>query len=366
MKKLNILLISVGIPPDFEDGASKFFSGIFNYLRKYHEVILLTSKWTYELHNPAIQQIKIPRQRFLWYPKFTLNVYKYLKSHNFDIIHGNGPKCTLPILLSRNKRFISTIHDLGPFETQFTLVPFEKYLIEYTVKKASYITTCSNTIKRQIKQYIPHSNLDNIINLYSAIEDKYKPYPKEAEELKQHLGIEGPVILYIGRIAHYKGVQDIIKAYKVAKKKIPDLNLVMGGEPDFTMEKKFHEWKQKYKDINFIGFISSKEIPFYYTLGDVFITYSHASEGFGLTPIEAIACGTPVIVSSLPAYKEILQDNAIFVKPKNSQLLAREIVKLIKDEDRRDRMIKKAQSFIKRYTWEKVGKKLEEVYFKLV
>ena len=65
---------------------------------------------------------------------------KYLRTHQFDIIHGNGPKGALPIILSNKKRFITTIHDLGPFETRFTKIPFEKLLIKYVIKKATIIT----------------------------------------------------------------------------------------------------------------------------------------------------------------------------------------------------------------------------------
>ncbi len=367
MRKLNICLVSIAIPPDFEDGASKFFRGIFEYLRKQgHKVTLLTGKWSHDLNDENIHQINFIRQRFFWYPQFVLSVIKYLRSHEFDIVHGNGPKCTLPIFLARQKLFVSTIHDLGPFETKFTLIPFEKYLIKQTINKATYITTCSDIVRHDIKKFLPKASLNSIFNLYSAIEDKYKPHLKEAEILKQKLGIDGPVLLYIGRIAHYKGVEGIITAYKIAKKEIPNLNLVMGGKPDFAMEKKYQEWKKNYGDIHFVGFISTKEIPFYYTMGDIFVTYSHASEGFGLTPIEAIACGTPVIASSMPAYKEVLQDNAIFVPPKRPKILAREIINLLKNNTERSNLINKAQKFIKQYSWDSVGKKLENVYMKLI
>jgi glycosyltransferase involved in cell wall biosynthesis len=205
-----------------------------------------------------------------------------------------------------------------------------------------------------------------MFNLYSAIEKKYKPLPEKALELKEKLNIKGPVLLYIGRIAKYKGVDHIIKAYQIAKEEIPNLNLVIGGKPDFSMEKIYQEWKKIFKDIHFVGFVSEEEIPIYYSMGDIFVTYSYASEGFGLTPIEAIACGTPVVCSSIDAYKEVLQDNAILVPPKKPQQLANEIVKLLKDEVGRIELIEKAQKFIKRYTWDAVGKKLEEVYMKFL
>jgi glycosyltransferase involved in cell wall biosynthesis len=359
--------VSLTIPPDRQDGAAKFFRGIFEYLKnKGHDVYLITGKWGIDLGDPRIKQIKIIKKRFLWMPQFTLKTIYFLRSHDFDIIHANAPKGALPVILAGKKKFITTIHDLGPFETQFTAIPVEKFLIKQVVQRSTIITTCSEFIRKEINYFLPEVNLNSIFNLYSAIENKFKPYPKEAQQLKKKLGIKGSVLLYIGRVAHYKGVGDIIKAYEIAKKEIPDLTLVIGGEPDFSTRKKYDDWKRKHRDIHFVGFVSNEEIPYYYSMGDLFVTYSHASEGFGLTPVESIACGTPVICSSLLAYKEVLKDNAVFVQPREPKILAKEIVRLINNHDLRNNLIEKAQKFIKRYTWLEVGKKLEDVYQKFL
>ena len=367
MEKLNICLVSLTIAPDSQDGAGKGFRGMFDYLRNQgHNVKLITGKWNIELNDPDIIQFDLIRKRFLWAPQFIIKAVKYINRHSFDIFHGNAPKGTLPIILSNKKKFITTIHDLGPFETNFTKIPFEKYLIKLAVQNASLITTDSEFIKREIKYFIPKVDIKKIYTHYLSIEEKFRPYPKEAKKLKEKLKIEGPILLYIGRIAFYKGVDDIITAYQIAKKLIPDLNLIVGGTPDFQMEKKYQEWATKYKDIHFVGFIKEQELPYYYSMGDVFVTYSFASEGFGLTPIEAIACGTPVICSSMIAYKEILQDNAIFVPPRRPQHLAKEIVKMLKDASIAKDFIEKTQEFIKRYSWKSVGEKLEDIYLKFI
>ena len=367
MEKLNICLVSLTIAPDSQDGAGKSFRGIFDYLKRQgHNVKLITGKWNIDLIDPDIIQFNLIPKRFLWAPQFLMKAVKYIRSHDFDIFHGNGPKGTLPIILSNKKKYITTIHDLGPFETRFTKIPLEKYLIKFAVQKAKAITTVSDFIKKEIKYFIPKVENDKIHVHYNGIEEKFIPHPKEAELLKENLKIKGPVLIYIGRIAFYKGVDDIIAAYRIAKKTIPDLNLVIGGKPDFQTEKIYEEWKIKYKDIHFVGFLKEQDLPFYYAMGDIFITYSFASEGFGLTPIEAIACGTPVICSSIGAYKEILQDNAIFVPPKSPHQLAKEIVKLLKDDPRRKTLLKNAQDFIKKYSWNSVGKKLETVYEKFL
>lgn len=367
MKKLKICLISIAIPPDFQDGASKAIKGMFEYLKKRgHKVTLLTGKWLYNLNKPDVIQINFIRKRFFWYPQFIFSIIKYLKTHQFDIIHGNGPKGSLPIILSNKKRFIATIHDLGPFETRFTKIPIEKLLIKYVIKKATIITTVSKFIKKKIEYFFPKNNPDKIFNHYSAIEKNFKPYPFEAQKLKQKLDIEGPILFYVGRIAHYKGVDHIIKAYQIVKNRNPNLNLVIGGLPDFTMEKTYNKWKEKYDDIHFVGFIAENELPYYYSMGDIFITYSYASEGFGLTPIESLACGTPVICSSMSAYKEVLEDNAIFVPPKRPDLLAKEIIKLLENNNLRLELVQKSQEFIKRYTYTALGEKVEKIYQKFL
>ena len=152
MKKLKIALVSLTISPDSQDGSAKFFSGIYDYLKsRGHDVKVITGKWNINLRDPNISQIKIIRQSYLWIPQFALKAINFLRNADYDIIHGNGPKGTLPIILSGKERFISTIHDLGPFETPFTKIPLEKFLIKYVAKKATYITTCSDFIRKEFK-----------------------------------------------------------------------------------------------------------------------------------------------------------------------------------------------------------------------
>lgn len=366
MKKLKICLVSLTFAPDSQDGSAKFITGIYNYLKSQgHKVKVITGLWNLDLNDPDINQLKIIKKSFFWVPQFIYQVIKLLKRKQFDIIHGNGPKGSMPLLLLGNLKFLSTIHDLGPIESRFSRNPLERFLIKSTIKKAKYITTCSESTKQQILFVFKNISPNKIFNLYSAIESKFHPYMGESEKLKKKLGLNSPILLYVGRIAHYKGVPDIIKAYELAKNQIKNLKLVIGGTPDFSMKETYEVWKKKYPDIRFVGYVPDDQIAAYYTMADAFITYSYSSEGFGLTPIEAIACGTPVICSDIKVFREVLQDNAIFVTPKNPQLLSEAIIHLLTNDRYRNNLIEKAQDYIKRYTWNKVGQKMEELYFKL-
>jgi glycosyltransferase involved in cell wall biosynthesis len=367
MKKLKICLISLTVSPDSADGEAKVIRAHYEYLKRQgHNVILITGKWNKDLGDPNIIQFNLIRKRFFWVPHFYYKVFRFLRKNTFDIIHANSAKAALPIILARRKRFVCTIHDFTPFETELTTIPLEKLLIKFISKRASKILTVSNFVKREFYHYTPKIDRNKIITIYNGIEEKYKPYPEEAQRLKDKLKIQGPVILYVGRITPYKGVDNIIEAYRSVKNKIPRVNLVIGGKPDYLMEKEYANWKELYKDIYFTGYLPENEVPYYFSMGDIFLTFSSSSEGFGLTPLEAIACGTPVICSSISVYREILEDNAIFVPPKDSVDLTQKILYLLNNKELRDSMVKKAQTFIKKYSWNMVGERLEKVYFRFI
>ncbi|MFX0075226.1 MAG: glycosyltransferase family 4 protein [Candidatus Hermodarchaeota archaeon] len=367
MKKLKICLISLTVSPDSADGEAKVIRALYEYLKKQgHNVILITGKWNKDLEDPNIVQFNLIRRRFFWVPHFYYKVIKFLRKNTFDIIHANSAKAALPIILARRTKFLCTIHDFTPFETELTTIPLERLLIKFVSKRASKIPTVSNFVKKEFYHYVPKIDENKIVTIYNGIEEKYKPYPKEAQILKEKLRIQGPILLYIGRITPYKGVNDIIEAYRRVKTEFPNVNLVIGGKPDYLMEKEYTKWKESYKDIFFTGYLPEDEVPFYFSMGDIFLTLSSSSEGFGLTPLEAIACGTPVICSSIKVYREILEDNAIFVPPKDPINLAQEILHLLNNKELRESMVKKGQSFIKKYSWNMVGKRLEKVYYKFI
>ena len=272
----------------------------------------------------------------------------------------NGSRGSLPVMLSK-KPYLTHIHDVGTFQASFTKIPGLKYMEKKNAQKAEHIMCCAESARLEISKYM-EVPAEKITSVSSAIDPSFKPQPSRAAELKSELGIDGPVIYFVGRIAFYKGVDDIIKAFYNAKQQIPDLNLIVGGKPTLKMEPKVAQWKEKYPEVHFAGMIPDELMPAYYTMADAFITYSYASEGFGLTPVEALSCKTPVICSTLPAYREVLQEYATFVEPQRPALLSEAIVSNLRNDDEVRQKVEDAQDFIQRYTWPEVGDRVEAVY----
>lgn len=361
MEKKKICIISIGVFPDHKDGAAKYIRGLFDTLKaRGHEVTMLTGQWEDGFTDPDIVAFKIPKSRIFWVPSFYRKVRKYLKSHSFDIIQVNGSRGYIPLTFSKHK-FITLIHDLGPFEVDFVKIPILKWLERRNAQKSECIITNSNMTKEGIVEFMGVTD-KKITTVYCGYDTEFHPQLEEREKIRTALNISGPTIYYVGRIAFYKGVDQIIEAYIEAKKEILDLNLVIGGKPTLKMRPVYEEWKQKYPEVNFIGLVKEEDMASYYSMADVFVTYSYASEGFGITPIEAIACGTPVICSTMPAYQEILQDNAIFIERQRPDLLAKAFVNFFQTPEKRQKMMIKASEYIKKYTWDAVTDRVEKVY----
>lgn len=217
MEKLKLCHLAIGTYPDTKDGASKFARRIFDELKQRgHDITLLTAQWNTPFDDPNIHSIPVPGMRFLWAPQYALSYRSFLKKHEFDIIHSNGSRASLPAILA-SKPFLSHIHDVGPFQADFSKLPFIKWLEKWNAKKARHILTCAESNRQEIAHFMG-ADIDKIHTVLDAIDPMFKPCPQEAKALKEELGIKGPVLYYVGRIAFYKGVDDIIAAYKLAKK----------------------------------------------------------------------------------------------------------------------------------------------------
>ncbi|MHA1731052.1 MAG: glycosyltransferase family 4 protein [Promethearchaeota archaeon] len=355
--------MSLAVYPDSKDGSAKFARGIFDGLkRRGHDITLITSQWTGTLDDPDIHQIPVPRGRFFWLPSYVLGAFKRILGRNYDVLHGNGSRGSLPCILAR-KPYITTIHDLGPFEASFTKVPIVPVIEKVNATRARRIVTCSKIVHRGINHYVPSASLDKMHCVYSAIDPRFRPDPGGAEKIRERLGLNGPVIFYVGRIAFYKGVEHIISAFESLREKHPEYQLVVGGKPTFKMQETYDRWKQALPHVKFVGLIPDEDLPAYYTMADTFVTYSSASEGFGLTPVESIACGTPVVCSSMAAYREVLQDHAYFVPPNSPRMLATTLESVLEDREGARKMVERARGFITRYTWDAVIDRLEGVYY---
>jgi 1,2-diacylglycerol 3-alpha-glucosyltransferase len=141
---------------------------------------------------------------------------------------------------------------------------------------------------------------------------------------------KSPIILFVGRVSPHKGVHILIESFKLAKKKIGNLKLIIVGKLTFSgYYKRLMKIAEDFSnDIIFTGVVSDSDLPEYYSACNV---YASASlwEGYNLPLAEAQACGKPVIAFNLCSHPEVVK-NGILVKPRELREFADAIVRLLK------------------------------------
>lgn len=169
----------------------------------------------------------------------------------------------------------------------------------------------------------------------------------------------------------YKGLEYLLEALKTVKKEIPSVKLRVGGGG-----KLLDYYKRKAdslglaENVNFVGEIAYEKTPEHYRNCNVFVlpSTSAAQEGFGIVLLEALACGRPVVSTSIVgAADDVEKYNAgTIVKPKDPKALADAIVRILQDEKGAREMGKNGRELVeKRYSWERIAECMEEIYSSL-
>ncbi|MDO9027957.1 MAG: glycosyltransferase family 4 protein, partial [Candidatus Roizmanbacteria bacterium] len=177
------------------------------------------------------------------------------------------------------------------------------------------------------------------------------------------------VILFVARIVPRKGLLYLLKAFKNLLKKTKNIKLtVLGDGPQLSTCMKYARIHNFKKYINFKGYIIGKEKIRSYQEADIFCA-PYRNEAFGLTLLEAMAIGVPIVSFKNSAFKEILKDypyQELLVKPKDTNKLAEALSKLINNEKMRKELSSWEIKESKKYSWKKVAKETEEFYYQIL
>jgi glycosyltransferase involved in cell wall biosynthesis len=231
------------------------------------------------------------------------------------------------------------------------------------------IVTISEFSKKEILGFFKYP-ADKIKVVYCGIDlNTYRPDISE-EKINitcKKLEIPREYILYLGTLEPRKNIERLIEAYSLFldKNKNDSLPvLVIAGGKGWIYESIFKKAKELNLDktIIFTGYIADEDKPALLA-GAICFCFPSLYEGFGLPPLEAMACGTPAVVSNAASLPEVIGDAAIFVDPYNIENLADCIEKLVFDEDLRYKLGNLGLERVKRFSWEKLS---EELYKDLV
>ena len=198
---------------------------------------------------------------------------------------------------------------------------------------------------------------EKIKKIYSGISDTIaRPPQQELDEFRKKNGLPGEFILFLGKLEPRKNVPALIKAFNLIKEQgdFRDLNLVIVGAKGWLFKDIFREAETSVhkSKIIFKDYVQDEDKKFYYSLASAFV-YTSFFEGFGFPPLEAIACGTPVVASNNSSLPEVVGNAGILVDPYNAVDISNGVRAVLEDANLRNDLIKRGFERVKSFTWKK-------------
>lgn len=282
----------------------------------------------------------------------------------FDLIHNPAQ---YPVSPKINKKYIITIHDLIPIlypEYVGNIYSLQaKLFYPIAMKSASKIITDSyHTKKDIIKLYrIPDKKIEVI---YPGVSDHFSPASNEEKlRVRNKFNLNIPFILFIGAIEPKKNLELLLKAFYLCQKEKSNLHLVIAGKKAWKYQTVFAQIEQLNlgEKIRFLDFIPYEDLPALYSSAEVFV-FPSRYEGFGLPPLEAMKCGTPVITSNISSLPEIVGEEGMMVSPDDHEELAESILKILSDQQLRSELSSYGLKRAALFSWRNTGQKTLEVY----
>jgi glycosyltransferase involved in cell wall biosynthesis len=178
--------------------------------------------------------------------------------------------------------------------------------------------------------------------------------------------LEGPFLLFVGLLSRRKNLETLLRAFESVAATDRDVSLVLSGQPSHGFEAIVAALGglRARARVRFLGFVPEAELPALYTAATALV-FPSLAEGFGLPLLEALACGTPVVASDLPVFREIGGDCVHFFAARDDAGLAdalREVLRRPPTEEERQAWIAHARG----YGWENTAARTLEIYRELV
>lgn len=318
---------------------------------------------SYEKPNTNMVICSKKHQRFFQEHFFPIN----LKSENIDLYHI--PQNGIGLNPNIKCKKIVTIHDLIPYIMPETVG--RSYLLKFLkempmiIDEAMGIITVSEYSKKDILRFFPIDE-NKVYVTPLAADVKYKPLDKEIckKIIKEKYGIDKPFLLYIGGFSERKNVRGLITSFaKLMKNSKIEYNLVIvGSYRDASQELvKLKDSLNMDKYIKFTGFAPDEDLPIYYNACEAFV-YPSFYEGFGLPPLEAMNCGTPVITTNVTSIPEVVGDGGLIINPYNEKDLQHAMELILGSETLRKEYSRLALERAKLFSWEITAKNTLAVY----
>ncbi len=291
-------------------------------------------------------------------------LWKKLKFPSYDFFFGKADLFHFPNFIIRpikEGKAIATIHDVSflryPQYTEPKNLKFLTSKIEETLLQANQIIVDSDFTKSELMSFFKIDS-SRVHTIHLGIDPRFQPSQKQTATKK---------ILFVGTIEPRKNLTNLFKAFDIFTKKMRGQNyqLIIAGMKGWLCEETFKSLEKcQFKEkIQLLNYVDDHQLIQLYQEADAFV-YPSFYEGFGLPPLEAMACGIPVIAAKRGSLPEVLGQAPVWIEPEDVEGLAKNIEKVVCDLDYKKTLIAAGFSQVKNFNWRTTAEQTLNVYHK--
>jgi glycosyltransferase involved in cell wall biosynthesis len=288
-----------------------------------------------------------------------------------DVIHD--PIGVAPFLFGAGRaKMVVTLHDVFPWSYPGASTLLENIIYRHwlprTIGRAHSVITASEQSRKDILRFLPISPARLSVLPYGVAACFHPlPAPDARDCLIHRFDVSFPFILYAGPTAPRKNVARLVEAFARLAEEFPLIRLILAGSQTgkTTSMDPFSAGGRLSDRILRIGPVSDSDLAALYNRCDLFV-FPSLYEGFGLPPLEAMACGAPVVCSYAASLPEVVGDAARLVDPADTRALTDAMREVLAHPELRAEMQKKGLLQARKFSWERNALETMEVYRKVV
>jgi len=285
-----------------------------------------------------------------------------------DIIHQ--PAFSAPVL--RRQIAVVTIHDVIALRFPDSVKRMTRFfftkVMPFSYRFADHCITDSECSKRDILELL-QLPAEKITVVPLAASSIYRPHTSKEdfaaiESSKARNGITGPYLIHLGTLEPRKNLPFLIRAYhKALRRGGPSYQLILAGQKagSYPAVAAVIEELGLHQRVICTGYTEASELPLLLS-GATALLFPSLYEGFGLPPLEAMQCGTPVLSSSASSLPEVVGEAGILLDPEDEAAWVEAIVRITTDEDLRTQLREAGLKQAKKFSWAKTAAQTVSVY----
>jgi glycosyltransferase involved in cell wall biosynthesis len=302
-----------------------------------------------------------PRSRMFWMQCVLPGALRALRPHLCHYTNSIGPLWSpCPYVVTIHDMTLSLLPGYHPWRKQLLVRP----IVALVARRARQIITVSEHARQDVIRVLRVPAERVSVTLEAAASCFAPASAEERERVRAAHGIEGPYVLYVGTLEPRKNLPRLVRAWHALRRagKIPH-RLVMVGARGWQDGPIFETVRALGCEdaITFTGYVPQADLPAIYSAADAFV-FPSLSEGFGLPVVEAMACGTPVLISSAPALMEVAGGAALEVDAGSHRSICDGLERLLTDDALRAALRERGLARAAALSWEQTARQTLQVY----